>query len=252
LFALLTVVAGYLLFISNQQPNTFPLNGYTAVLLAAVSAPLLAGKTLKWPGLSADFPKTLLLGICFVPLRIENGVSLAGAAMWPTPHRTAANSLTSPERGTDLIFGPVKGTAKTETMGVDYVEALNDGLALLRRHSGPRDGVLAFDEFNPFNYLLDRPSPRGGFAATAYDYVFSDADHPTAERFFGDAPYLMIRKYTKQGQDEAERGNVRALIRIYRSALQSHFTIVEETEHWVLWRRVNPSTIGSTDDPASR
>jgi hypothetical protein len=127
---------------------------------------------------------------------------------------------------------------KTSIMGAEYVEALNDGMALLRRHTGPQDGVLTFDEFNPFNYLLDRPSPRGGFAATAYNYVFCDAAHPTAERFFGDAPYIMVRKYTKQGQDSVEWGNVLGLMRIYGSALRSHFTAVEETDHWVLWHRV--------------
>jgi len=147
--------------------------------------------------------------------------------------------------GANLIFGSVSGSAKSETMGVEYVEAVNDGLALLRRRSGPRDGVLTFDEFNPFNYLLDRPSPRGGFAATAYDYVFCDAAHPDAERFFGDTRYVMVRKYTRAGQDDVERGNVLALMRLYGSTLRVHFAVVEETEHWVLWRRIDaPATAG--------
>jgi hypothetical protein len=176
-----------------------------------------------------------------MPFCVENGVSLVGAALWPTPLRTNTNSLASPERGADLIFGPVEGPVRTGTMGADYVEALNDGLALLRRHSGVRDGVLTFDEFNPFNYLLDRPSPRGGFAATAYDYVFSDAAHPSAKRFFGDAGYVMVRKYGKPGQDQIERGNVVALMRIYGSVLRSKFAVVEETGHWVLWRRTDPA-----------
>jgi hypothetical protein len=207
--------------------------------LAAVSAPLTTGKSLKWPGFSPEFPRLLLLAICVLPFCVGNGISLAAAALeWPGPKSTEVYSLASPERGAGLLFGSVRGSMKTSIMGAEYVEALNDGMALLRRHTGPQDGVLTFDEFNPFNYLLDRPSPRGGFAATAYNYVFCDAAHPTAERFFGDAPYIMVRKYTKQGQDSVEWGNVLGLMRIYGSALRSHFTAVEETDHWVLWHRV--------------
>jgi hypothetical protein len=165
---------------------------------------------------------------------------LAGAALI-RPEKTNIPALASPERGAGLIFGRMGGTVKSETVGADYVAAVNDGLALLRRHTGPFDGVLAFDEFNPFNYLLDRPSPRGGFAATAYDYVFSDAAHPSAKRFFGDAGYVMVRKYGKPGQDQIERGNVVALMRIYGSVLRSKFAVVEETGHWVLWRRTDPA-----------
>jgi len=82
LFALLTVGAGYLLFISNQQPNTFPLNGYVAVALAAASTSLLAGRTLKWPGFSADFPKTLLLAICFIRNRPVITALLCAGGVW--------------------------------------------------------------------------------------------------------------------------------------------------------------------------
>jgi hypothetical protein len=244
LFALLTVGAGYLLFISNQQIETFPLNGYATIVLAAASC--MAGKAIKWPGFSPSFPRMLLVGLCFLPFCIGNGISLASAALrWPGLQRTDV-SLASPERGADLVFGTVRGSTKTGIMGVEYVEALNDGLALLRRDSGPREGVLTFDEFNPFNYLLDRPSPRGGFAATAYNYVFCDTAHPTAERFFGNASYVMVRKYTRAGQDSAEKGNVLGLMRIYGAALRSHFTAVEETDHWVLWHRVESFGEGTT------
>ncbi len=244
LFALLTVGAGYLLFISNQQVETFPLNGYAAIVLAAT--PLATGKAMKWPGFSSNFPRMLLVGLCVLPFCIRNVMSLASAALeWPKLQRVDV-SLASPERGADLVFGTARGSMKTGIMGVEYVEALNDGLALLRRHSGPRDGVLTFDEFNPFNYLLDRPSPRGGFAATAYNYVFCDAAHPTAERFYGNASYVMVRKYTREGQDSVEKGNILGLMRIYGSALRSHFTVVEETDHWVLWHRVEAFGEGTT------
>lgn len=240
LFALLTLAAGYLLLISNQQANTFPLNGYAAVGLVAAYGQLMSGQLLRWPGVSRGFPRAFLVVACILPFCVENGISLAGATvvhLWPI--KSGVIPLQSPERGRYLRFRPATGPVKTETMGAGYVAALNDGVALLRRHSGDRDGVLTFDEFNPFNYVLDRPSPRGGFAAAAYNYIFSDTAYPTAERFFGDTSYVMVRKYKQDGPDISERDDVAALMRIYGSALRAHFTVVEETDHWVLWRRID-------------
>jgi hypothetical protein len=240
LFALLTLVSGYLLLISNQQPSTFPLNGYAAVALVAVYGPLMSGRLLQWPGVSSDFPRALLLTACFLPFCIRNGISLAYAAVerqWPMQANVVA--LESPQRGFFLRFRLVSGAHPTETDGAGYVAAVNDGVSLLRRHSGDGDGVLTFDEFNPFNYLLDRPSPRGGFAAAAYDYIFSDAAHPTADRFLGDTAFVLVRKYKQDGPDIIEGGDVHALMRIYGPALRSHFTMVEETEHWALWHRID-------------
>jgi hypothetical protein len=242
LFAILTLAAGYFLLISNQQPDTFPLNGYAALALVAAYGPLMTGRLLRWPGVSPEFPKALLLTACVLPFCIVNGISLACAAaerQWPTQANVIP--LESPERGSSLRFRLVTGAHQTEILGAGYVTALNDGVELLRRYSGNRDGVLTFDEFNPFNYLLDRPSPRGGLAAAAYDYIFSASAHPTAERFFGDTVYVMVRKYTPDGPDVTERNDVAALMGIYGPTLLSHFAVVDETEHWVLWRRLDAS-----------
>jgi hypothetical protein len=239
-FALLTLGAGYLLLISNQQANTFPLNGYAIIGLVAAYEPLLTRRLLKWPGVSPDFPRILLVVACILPFCILNAISLAGAAVereWPLTANVIP--LKFPESGTSLLLRLVTGARQTETAGAGYVEAVDDGVALLRRHSGDRDGVLTFDEFNPFNYLLDRPSPRGGFAAAAYNYIFSDAAHPTAERFFGDTAYVLVRKYKQGGPDILENDDVAALMRLYGSELRSLFTMVEETGHWTLWRRVD-------------
>ena len=167
--------------------------------------------------------------------------SLAVAArerLWPSTPNVV--SLVSTERGAYLLFRPA--TVPTETTGAEYVEAVDDGLELIRRHSTARDGVLTFDEFNPFNYLLGRPSPMGGFAAAAFDYTFSDSACPSAERFFGDTRYVVVRKYRTENpnaieHDDTEVADVLALMRIYGPTLRSHFFVVEETDHWVLWQR---------------
>jgi hypothetical protein len=238
LFALMTVGAGYSLLISNAQTDTFPLNGYAAVALAAGSSQSRRENSTKWQRLTMGSLRILLVGVCILPLTMENGISLAAATrerLWPrTPDVV---SLASTERGAYLLFRPA---ARSESTGAVYTAAVEDGLELLRRHSGDNDGVLAFDEFNPFNYLLDRPSPRGGLAATAYNYIFSDASHPTAGRFFGNTRYVMVRKYRRLRSDETEVDDVAALMRIYGPTLQSEFTVVAETEDWVLWQRRQP------------
>ncbi len=235
LTALMAVVAGYLLLISNQQTDVFPLNGYVAVVLAGAYRPLSVGKPLVWRGLTPGFPIPALLLSCLLPLCLWNGLSIVGAAVEHVePLRAHVMPLESPGRGSGLLFHPVTDSIATETTGAAYVQAVNDGLNLLRRHTGDRDGVLAFDEFNPFNYLLDRPSPRGGFAAAAYNYIFCDTAHPGDERFFGNARYVMVRKYI--GADSSmERDNVVALLRIYGPALHANFALIEETSHWALW-----------------
>ena len=240
LFALLTLAAGYLLLISNQQTGSFPLNGYAAVTMAA-AYPRQTNARSQNPMFSRRLPQALLLAFCLLPLCLASGASMAGAAairQWP--QLAPGVALTARERGATFVFRRANGPVKTEVTGAEYVEAIDDGLGLLRRHVKDDVGVLAFDEFNPFNYLLDRPSPRGGMAAAAYDYVFCDAVHPTPERFFGTARYVIVRKYLNP-LNVGERDDVAALMRIYGPALRKDFTWVAETKHWVLWRRMRHS-----------
>jgi hypothetical protein len=235
LLTLLAVTAGGLLLLTNQQPNAFPLNVYAAVVLAAAAAyrPHEVGKVEWRPGIAV----ALLLALCFVPLCEEDVLSLAGATLqrgWPT--RPNVTSLTIPQRGVYLSFGPWVGIPKTN--GSEYVQSIDEGLELIRRHCEDSDGVLTFDMFNPFNYLLGRTSPRGGFAAAAYDYVYSDAAHPTAERFFGDTSYVLVGKDNGPNVDRASAlNNVLGPMRIYGPALRANFKPVAQTQHWVLWRR---------------
>src|ERR1039457_2417131 len=126
----------------------------------------------------------------------------------------------------------------TEAGGAEYVAALNDGLNLLRRQTGSRDGVLAMDMMNPFNYLLDRPSPRGGMAASAYNYVFSDVRHLTGDEFFGSAQFVMERKYSRTAGDyPIENYHIAGLLRIYEPMLLERFRLIEETPYWRLYGR---------------
>jgi hypothetical protein len=235
LFVLLTVSVGGFLLSTNHQAMSLPLDGFAAVVL-------LDGVLARRGKLDADPPgrplAVFLSVLCFLPLTAMNAASLATA--WWERHRgveTMAVRVASP-RGASLIFGPVESSMTSESGGPAYAEVLNDGLELIRTRTEPGAGVTTIDMFNPFNYLLGRPSPRGGMAAAAYNYAFSDAAHPGGDRFFGDARYVLVRKYNKSAGDFAiENYHIQGLLRTYQPVLDRDFVPIQETTHWTLWRR---------------
>src|SRR5207249_3137212 len=153
----LTFAAGTFLIATNHQPSGQPLNGFAALVLVGQAFRPAAGFQ-PAPRAEAQRPakrpapqgliSLILAAACLVPLLVQSAISLAGAAV--------------EKRGRGIVFEPVSQVMTTETGGPPYDAALNDGLDLLRRRTGPQDGVLAMDMLNPFNYLLHRPSPRGG------------------------------------------------------------------------------------------
>jgi hypothetical protein len=234
-FALLTVGIGALVLSTNHQAMSLPLDGIAAVLLVDA---VVRREASRRGGRERRLLAMFLASMCVLPLTVMGGVSLA-AASWERYRGPAApTARLESARAASIVFGPPMARLTTETGGTAYVEAMNDGLNLIRAHTGARDGVLTIDEFNPFNYLLDRPTPRGGMASATYNYMFSDAKHPSADRFFGDAQWVIERKYSRAAEDfPIEDYWVQGLLRVYGPALEQRFRPVEETGHWVLWRR---------------
>ncbi len=236
LYVLVTAgVSGFLLS-TNHQSSALPLDGFAAVVLVD------AAFAQRSAGAEAARPRRLLavfLGaLCFLPLTMMNAVSLVAASWDRYRGPEGAVVRLNAERGAGMIFGPVESSMTSESGGPPYLEALNDGLELIRARTAAGAGVLTIDMFNPFNYLLGRPSPRGGMAAAAYNYAFSDAEHPSAERFFGNAQYVLVRKYSRAAADfPIEDYHIQGLLRTYGPALEERFRPVAETGHWVLWRR---------------
>ena len=231
--AAVAIAVGALLLTTNHQPAGFPLNAYAALVLAN---PYLT----RWQsGVKTEGPAALavafMMVVCILRVAAPDAVSL-GAAAWEHYRPDAHVLRLASERGASIDFEPVRCLTSSETGGPGYVAALNDGIELLRRHTSAGDGVLAIDMMNPFNYLLGRRSPWGGISAGAYNYVFSDAAHPTDERYFGDARCVLVRKYGRDAGDFAtEQYNIDGLYRIYRPGLEARFRMVEETPHWRLY-----------------
>jgi hypothetical protein len=237
IFAIFSIAAGYLTLVTNNQVSSFPLNGYAAIVLIESyrRSEGIAGLAKLPIGLSNSFPGKLLGSVCIVPLCLLSIAALLTASSSQLRNKAAPGAgIELPARGGRLVFRNFE--VDTETTGLPYVMAVKDGLALLERNSTGHEGILVLDEFNPFNYLLGRHPPRGGISAAAYAYTFHEKAHPSALRFFGDAPIVLVRKYRKS-VDQWERQDVRALLHIYGEALESDFALIEQTDHWELWRR---------------
>lgn len=236
LFVLFTVGVGGFLVSTNHQSNSLPLDGFAAVVL--VDATLLRRDSRGGSDQQRRLLVMFLGTLCFLPLTTMNAASLAVAAWERCRGPEAAAVRLKSERGASMIFDTVESSMTSESGGPAYVEALNDGLDLIRTRTEVGAGVLTIDMFNPFNYLLERPSPVGGMAAASYNMVFSDAEHPSGERFFGDTRYVLMRKYSKAAQDfPIEDYHIQGLLRTYGPMLDRRFRVVEETRHWILWRR---------------
>lgn len=113
--------------------------------------------------------------------------------------------------------------------GKKYVEYVNSGIQLLLAHSRPSDKVLTMDMMNPFPYSMGRRAPRGGMAAAAYNYTFSDQHHPSEEWYFGDADMVMVPK--------RPASPIGGLLKNYRAGLERRFHLAAESDLWFLYKR---------------
>ena len=230
--AVVTLALGGFLLSTNHQPSALALNGFVAVVIADAFF-----RQNQATGKTADGAVVAFLAFaCLAPLCFQNGLSIVAAAREKLHPATLGLVRLDSVNGASLVFPA--SPFETETGGPAYVRVVNDGMALLRRHTGPRDGVLTIDMMNPFNYLLDRPSPTGGLAAGAYNYVISDAAHPSGERWAGNARYVLVRKYSPGVKDYGvESYHIEGIRRIYQPTLDQRFQVLEETPHWILYAR---------------
>jgi hypothetical protein len=214
LLAALTFLTGTFVLATNHQFAGHPLVGFAA--LAIVSHASLAPTKDRRPIAVA------LAAICLAPVMLQSAISLGGA--------------TIEKQGSGITFEPVAQVVTTDTGGPAYQVVLADGISLLIRHTGSQDGVLAMDMLNPFNYLLRRPSPLGGMASATWNYQFSEQAHIPPDIYFGNARFVMQRKYDPKAGDYAiENPNIAGLEQLYGPTLLQRYRLIEETSHWRLY-----------------
>ncbi len=117
----------------------------------------------------------------------------------------------------------------------DHPAGINDGIDLLRRHLQPGDRVTTIAFINPFSFALGLQPARDGPQWWDLNFDFDENHHPTAESFLGSATLVMIPRRTDPAQWDFE--TVDLLLRLYGDYLQSHFELLEVSDHWILYRR---------------
>jgi hypothetical protein len=109
---------------------------------------------------------------------------------------------------------------------------LNDGTDLLRRELQPGEKVTTMDTYNPFPFALGIEPPRGGMAAAAYKFLYSDRLHPSADAFFGNADVVMFPK-----EHALPDNRWAGLMLYYIPEMERRFVPVAESAQWRMYRR---------------
>ena len=116
--------------------------------------------------------------------------------------------------------------------GRTYTTYINDGVALLRKATSPKETVLTMDVANPFPYVLGRPPALGGIAAAAYKNTLSDTHRPSDDRYFGNSDIVMVPK-----RPSADDMYWVGFYKIYEQGLLRRYSLAAESDWWYLLRR---------------
>jgi hypothetical protein len=115
----------------------------------------------------------------------------------------------------------------------DYVNFVNDGLALAQRCRRPGDTIVSLDFSNPFSYAFGtRPAWGGTSTGLQFDTNFDDTHRIAPERLFGHAALLMVPQ-PRRFSDPTLADN---LPRVYGPYIQQHFHLIGETDLWRAYR----------------
>jgi hypothetical protein len=232
LIAILMIAADFVLSLSNQQRFGFPLT-IVAIMLFVDQLCQVQIES-ESPQRSAAGPALLLVMAAMVlPFIMDtvNAWAIHITMRQNTDWATAARINSAPL--VNLVFDdhsdPVWG--QSEANGHILTGHINDGLQLIREHSGPNDRIACLCYDNPFPYALLRPPMEGGAAFYDYGTNFTERYTPSAERILGNADVVVYPK------TEIDSLNVSTLLKICHSLLSERYHTVAESRDWVLLKK---------------
>ena len=232
LLAVLVIVADIGLLSTNSQSAGVPLIAVFALIL--VNRVTARQRELPETEARSARPYYALLlslgGLLFLPQLASDIYGLAYGA-W---QKRSPSELDSVLRFTEPRLAPLllydDGTPRSN--GRTYTTYVNDGVALLRRATSPKETVLTMDMANPFPYALGRPPALGGIAAAAYQYTLSDTHRPSDDRYFGNSDIVMVPK-----RPSADEMYWVGFYKLYEPALLRRYALAAESDWWYLLRR---------------
>lgn len=219
-----------MLLCSNQQYTELPLTVlYSFLLVIEVHRRGGNGNRFRANSSYRVERVALVAGAVFFLLSFAGQIYGLGYGLvqktWPSDISLAGRS-THPRLSSLLMYDD---KWEPNSNGKRYVEYLDSGIHLLLTHSRPSDKILTMDMMNPFPYSMGRNPPRGGMAAAAYNYTFSDQYRPSEARYFGDADIVMVPK--------RPASPIRGLLKNYGAGLDRGFHLAAESNLWSLYKR---------------
>jgi hypothetical protein len=174
-----------------------------------------------------------IAGLFFLPLFASDTMGLAYGA-WqkarPT-HPELAGRFTEPRLAPLLLYdSDLSGLSSSN--GRPFTEAVNDGIALLRRASAADETVISLDATNPFSYGMGRKPGGGGLEGVVYGATMNDQFHPSPDLVFRAVDIVLVPKHAALDKTQLD-----GVLRIYGPFLQQHFRLAAESDWWLLYRR---------------
>lgn len=232
LCAVMVTAAGILLMATNFQPAGLPLGFLVAIVITdAIWADRRVAGQENQRRMIVGFLIAALLGL---PLAGKDAAGLAYDFFKSyRPDRPGTVLFTSDSLRTLRVLGP-----SSPWDGEEYSGAVNDGMELLRRSSGPLETVFSLDFSNVFSFGLQRPPARGGSVCLYYDSNFNEVVGPPPERIIGEVDLVMVPK------DIWDPYAFAHTLQVYGPYLETHYRRVAESRWWVLYRRVDRNAVG--------
>ena len=232
LIAILILAADFVLSLSNQQRFGFPLTIVAIILFADQLC--RAGMESRTAERSAAEPALLLvMAAMVIPFIMDtvNAWAIHITMRQNTVLATSARINSVPL--VNLIFDDHADPAwsQSEANGRILTGHINDGLQLIREHSGPKDRIACLCYDNPFPYALLRPPMEGGAAFYDYSTNFTERFTPPPERILGNADVVVYPK------TEIDSLNVSTLLKICHNLLAERYHTVAESRDWILLKK---------------
>jgi hypothetical protein len=163
-----------------------------------------------------------LLSLASSPLR-----QLAGASGTPPSQRFDAASLR------DFVVPHTSDVNTSYSRAGDTPARINEGLALLRRHTSPQSRLAVLGLTDPFSFALGLTPPRGAPLWWDLGFSFSRIHFPPPELVFAEATLVMY-PVPVQPENGCCWDTVRLLHEIYDGYLRQHYAEAGRSVHWVL------------------
>jgi hypothetical protein len=244
ILAVLVVLVDLELQNTNMQIYTWPLLPAFALLVASELSQVRG--TYSPAALQASVPLhtclLLLCGALFLPQLGADMIGLmAGAVHKAHPPAQNCDARFSEPRLSVLLLCNHPLLRPDYANGSNYIDAVNDGVALLHRYATPADKVLDMDMQNPFPFALGWAPPRGGSATTTFNQTMSAKYGPSFDQYYGDATVVMLPKQPAQ-----QHRFIDPFYALYVPALLERYQLEAEDARWRLFRRKQPAAANFT------